>query len=238
MAIWLLGPDPNGQCCGCETKTTPCDSCGVNCCSTYLSHFFDFANAQSYLANDIGGCYFYPSFIENTAYVRDSIVGTLTNGVLAGATQMSSVDTTVGIGDSLSTAFSLANGQTINVNYTASVTPSASFGFYGGSFLLVSGSGPTVSDLGTIVALGSWTGPASNTFSYTASGNGCFYLLIEQTAGLAAVPAILTSNITINISPNVVPSPMVVQYFVAPEYPSFTGKYGCAECDPMEAQLP
>lgn len=236
MAIWLLGPDPNGQCCGCEGKTSPCDSCSVDCCSTYLSwHFGDFAEAKSYVETSIGGCYFFPSQITSSAYVRNSIVGTLNNGVLAGSTEMSSVGTSVGIGDSLSTAFSLANGQTVNISYTASVTPSAGFGIYGGSFLFTSGSGPTTSNLGTVVALGGWTGPGNNTFSYTASGNGCFYLLTQQTAGLATAPAILTSNMTLSISPNIVPSPIMVEY----GFPiAYTGKYGCTECDPTAVELP
>lgn len=236
MAIWLLGPDPNNQCCGCEGKTSPCDSCSVDCCSVYLSrHFGDFAEAKSYVETSVGGCYFFPSYITSSAYVRNSIEGTLIGGVLAGATEMSSVGTTVGIGDSLSTAFSLVNGQAINITYTANVTPSATFGIYGGSYLFVSGSGPTVSNLGTVVAMGGWTGPGSSTLSYTASGNGCFYFLVEQTAGLAEDPIVLTSNMTLNISPNITPSPIMVEY----GFPiAYTGKYGCTECDPTAAELP
>jgi len=238
MAIWLLGPDPNGQCCGCEGKTSPCDSCGVDCCTTYLSHLFEFSNAESYLANDVGGCYFYPSFIESTAYVRDSINGTLNAGVLAGDTQMSSVGVTLGIGDSLTTAFSLSNGQTVNIDYNLSVTPDIPSPLYGHTLTLLSGVGPTISDQGTLVSLLGGLGAGNGTLSYTASGNGCFYLLSEISNGMINPPEVATTNISLTLSPNIVPSPMVVQYFESPDYPSFTGKYGCTECDPLAAELP
>lgn len=39
MALWLLGPDPGGNCCGCEGKSGPCDNCSspgcaINCSGT------------------------------------------------------------------------------------------------------------------------------------------------------------------------------------------------------------
>jgi len=40
MAIWLLGPDPNGQCCGCETRATPCDNC-TSCTLVAPNAFID-----------------------------------------------------------------------------------------------------------------------------------------------------------------------------------------------------
>lgn len=29
--IWINGPDPDGECCGCEGKTSPCDPCSSYC---------------------------------------------------------------------------------------------------------------------------------------------------------------------------------------------------------------
>ena len=40
MALWLLGPDPAGNCCGCEGRTSPCDTCGEpsgGACEMFLS---------------------------------------------------------------------------------------------------------------------------------------------------------------------------------------------------------
>jgi hypothetical protein len=32
MKVWIKGPDPQHQCCGCEGKTGPCDSCAISGC--------------------------------------------------------------------------------------------------------------------------------------------------------------------------------------------------------------
>lgn len=61
--IWLKSPDPNKQCCGCEGKTGPCDSCGA-CCFYSLDaptkavaeqRIDDWKNAPT---NPSKGCYF------------------------------------------------------------------------------------------------------------------------------------------------------------------------------------
>lgn len=43
MALWLLGPDPAGNCCDCTGRTGPCDTCGevtVCDCSFKISNYF------------------------------------------------------------------------------------------------------------------------------------------------------------------------------------------------------
>lgn len=228
MAIWLLGPDPNGQCCGCEGKTSPCDSCSVDCCTIYANnHFEDFAEVKSYLDNDIGGCYFFPAYIQSSAYTRDSIAGSLTNGVLAGSTTMSSTVETLGISDNLFVAFPLTNGQTVNANYVLSSTPVLTPENYGHEVFIVSG--------GEVLALVSTLGAGNGTLSYTASGNGCFYLAAQIQNGMIIPPAFASTSISLSLSPNMSASPVVAGYGFPILY---TGKYGCAECDPTAVELP
>lgn len=68
MAIFILGPDPNGNCCGCEGRTSPCDSCGgtTGCgCLLYtplstngaMSRYSSYATAASNLAAIVTDCY-------------------------------------------------------------------------------------------------------------------------------------------------------------------------------------
>lgn len=51
--IWLKTVDQNHECCGCEGKTSPCDSCGT--CEYGISTT-DQATAEAILANDVFGC--------------------------------------------------------------------------------------------------------------------------------------------------------------------------------------
>ena len=233
MAIWLLGPDPNNQCCGCEGKTSPCDSCSVDCCYVYPSDHFSFIeNAAEYLSTDVGGCYAYATYTAGSVVTRDSIAGTLTDGVLAGSASLSSSVEALGLSDSMGMAFSLTNGQTANVSYNLSMTPDIPGPFYGYDVFLFSGGGLAAN---AVVYSANGLGSVNSSFNYTASGNGCFYLFANIGNSQIDPPQLATVSTSVTISPNIVPSPVMVGYGFPAAY---TGKYGCDECDPTAAELP
>lgn len=70
MAIYILAPDPNGNCCGCNGRPSPCDTCGgVTGCGCflyfppstdgYLSRYATYSFAQSNLTSSAVDCYVY-----------------------------------------------------------------------------------------------------------------------------------------------------------------------------------
>jgi hypothetical protein len=145
---------------------------------------------------------------------------------------MSSDTDTLGIGDSLGAAFSLTNGQTVNVTYNLSSTPDRVSPFYGYDLILFSGGGLN-SD--SIVYAAGGLGAINSSFSYTASGNGCFYFFSQVTNNVITPSELATTSISFSLSPNIVPSPVSIGYGAPTLY---TGKYGCTECDPAAESLP
>jgi hypothetical protein len=48
MAIWIKGPDPEGNCCECDNRTSPCDSCAPTICSCYFTLYKNFVNGTPF----------------------------------------------------------------------------------------------------------------------------------------------------------------------------------------------
>ncbi len=69
MAIFILAPDPDGNCCGCVGRTSPCDPCTPSECECYLvlpygafidlygAEFSDYSTANAVLEAFVADCY-------------------------------------------------------------------------------------------------------------------------------------------------------------------------------------
>lgn len=108
--IWLMGPDPSKQCCGCGSKTGPCDSCSTFVCSgeRYNVDFAKWYQDTSFLSGVI------PAHCEIAQSAADSNTITNTSVSLAIAN----------IGPARSNAFTnrFTKGTSGNVNGSFSIT--------------------------------------------------------------------------------------------------------------------
>lgn len=75
MKIWLKSPDPSHQCCGCESKTGPCD----NCCVYTVpiggeAQLNSLAEAEQRIVDCVYLCRFYVPFADNINQVSNIIL--------------------------------------------------------------------------------------------------------------------------------------------------------------------
>jgi len=64
MAIWLLGPDPDGNCCDCADRDSVCDPCTPEVCDCYytVALSYTFQQAREYMNDNVYSCFCYGIF--------------------------------------------------------------------------------------------------------------------------------------------------------------------------------
>lgn len=114
--VFLLGPDPSNQCCGCETRSGPCDPCAscfytspVTLGSGPQPPFSSEADAQADIDHFVNGCLSH-GVIDNGEY--DAISVAMNAGTLEVSETQSSIVFT-GIGDDLAFRISALIGALI-----------------------------------------------------------------------------------------------------------------------------
>lgn len=192
--IFLLGPDPSNQCCGCETRSGPCDPC-AGCLFTLpfsdglgpQPPFATQAEAQAEIDNQTNGC-LSRNQVPNSDY--DSISVSFGAGILSMSEQQSSAFLP-NFQDVLIFRISAQPG-TLDIPFT--ITMNQVYDFSGMLAILYEDDGTTVSDLDLQFAANATV--SSGTLHLTVPTAGFYYLVINISATNASssFPAVFTLN--------------------------------------------
>lgn len=187
MALWLLGPDPAGNCCDCTGRTGPCDTCGEPAaCSCaleippFLSPYADYATAVTAITEQVESC---------LAYFRADSLG-VKSASFNGTTLSLSATDNGGVGlNSFVSAYvcvSLLAGESISIAFSVS-----SSGVYGTieADLLDCSSGSTIDSDSAPGGTGTITG----TLTVTATLDGIYYLHVQVISAPAVTNALTLS---------------------------------------------
>lgn len=132
MAIFILAPDPDGNCCGCEGRTSPCDTCGeppveacalsLPLCTPFSPQFSTLAEAEAEIANYVASCFAYigaarPSRSTPTSFVAQILSSTrvTVDAAMNGALDF---ETCINV--------SVVAGTTLAIDFSGAVTTSPS----------------------------------------------------------------------------------------------------------------
>lgn len=135
MAIWLKGPDPNGACCDCTNKTSPCDSCSV--CQFEIptpiidgtsTPYANLAAAQTAINDQTTNCVikqpdFVPiSFGGATTYTKNTNSIDITNQLIDGTYGVTGCSSSVYPNDGSATLTNSFHGGTMSFSATVTMT--------------------------------------------------------------------------------------------------------------------
>lgn len=208
MAIFLLGPDPDGNCCDCTGRTSPCDSCGepAECqCALLIGKnapafelppipYDSYVDAQTAIAAQVGNCYAF----------ADSFGGSITiNSVTADVSVANQITIT---GDVDSNGVTLWTGFTIDESGTLSIAFNSTFA-----------SSPVLDELAAATLFNCSTyaevatdidSGTSGTLTLTGFSAGTYFLKLVTNC-LAAAPLNATVSFVVSSNVTMVPNPVI-----------------------------
>ncbi len=209
MAIWILQPDADGNCCDCTDRVEPCDSCEPISFSCYLEipeeasglsvtpHLYDtIVDAQQALDDRAGGCYTFEC-------VGVDDLGTITSSL---------TDETLTITKSVTSEapFSILISKFICNVGTFSVSFSINFtgGWSGSQNLTINilDSNGSIIDTQTFSNGTSFLGGTAN---FDIDLEGLYYVQLFCGGGIAAPPATLDASFVLSSSVSIAYSPLV-----------------------------
>ena len=234
MSLWILQPDPNGNCCDCNGRASPCDSCSTDCCFDVPYAFSSAEQLQAFIETDMGGlnppetvgCNSYARRTDSSSSRSFFYQETYTDTIRVSTVSASS-SSTLAYSDSIVIAFTASGNQNIRVAGTSTITPNGPAPFYGWEAFILSGATALDSRAGY--------GDGSFDFEFVPSANGCFRLLFSTTNGFISPAQIASANLSAIVQSPTAITPMPVRLQYNGEYyaPS-----GCSICGTGSESLP
>lgn len=211
MALWLLGPDPAGNCCDCTGRTSPCDNCAApsECPCTHnfgpdlslTNTFPTLADAQFIVNNYTNNCFGVIQYVST--YTVTSFTATETvDGFTLSARSTRTPGPTDRVANTMQVGFYAAAG-TLTIDYSTSSDGSS--GTRGNAAVLVicnAGTYSTVQSQSVISDTG--------TFTFTISTAALYIVRVQGTSRLNG--SYVQSSFDFSFSSSMVIAPAVAQW--------------------------
>lgn len=211
MALWLLGPDPDGNCCDCTGRTSPCDTCGepdpCPCSHNFgpdlslTNTFSTYSEAQFIIDNYTNNCFGVIQYIPTFTVASFTATETV-DGFIFAARSTRTPDPVDRVSHTMQVGFYAAAG-TLTIDY--STTSDGSSGTVGNSAVLVVCSGGVYSNVDSQSST-STTG----TFIFTLSAAALYIVRFQGTSKINA--SYVESSFDFSFSANMVIAPAVALY--------------------------
>lgn len=207
MAVFLLGPDPDGNCCSCAERANPCDSCGevVDSCAQFIPTAFEFEYVDYTRARDVINLDVANEWGVDYAYLIGDPGTTITVlSVSIGASSLNLIGAMTsfnGVG-LLCASITVEDGTVLDVTYNGTVN-SAPVSSYVFELFVYTPPNDYVTEYNESSQNGS--------FSTSPLPAGTYYLRINYRA-IAASPLSGNVNCTITSTSDFVVNPVVALY--------------------------